>query len=445
MDLGADTSITIDSGPPDLGFTPLHTYYVAPDGDDSRSASEAQNIETPWATFTNLSEAMVAGDLALVRGGTYRASGNNGAGTEFYLSGLHGTESNPIVVQSYPGEVPIVNYDHQVPDICYTWALAIVDVSHFHLNGHMIFTGLPQIADGCGIARGVLLQSSSDSIIENIEVSYMGGTGFVTENSHDVLYLNCDAHHNDDRLSDGGTDAWDNTDGFSSTGGDGSERITYTGCRAWLNSDDGWDTIVTNGVRTWNGCWAFWNGYYQDPDMESRAPAGNGEGFKLGCAADDSVLRTKIKFLNNCLAFENRDAGFDQNGTPTMLFQLYNCTAYNNGMGGGGYGFEFGYWEVSPGEAFTFMNNVSYNNSAGPLRYWGADTFNSHNTWNGGVTVNDADFQSVSSVGMDGPRQADGSLPNLPFMRLAAGSDLLNAGVDVGLPFTGSAPNMGCY
>ena len=37
-------------------------------------------------------------------------------------------------------------------------------------------------------------------------------------------------------------------------------------------------------------------------------------------------------------------------------------------------------------------------------------------------------------------RQADGSLPNNGFARLVAGSDLIDKGVDVGLPFNGSAP-----
>ncbi len=44
---------------------------------------------------------------------------------------------------------------------------------------------------------------------------------------------------------------------------------------------------------------------------------------------------------------------------------------------------------------------------------------------------------------MDGPRQPDGSLPLLNFMRLAAGSDLIDAGTNIGLPFNGTAPDLG--
>lgn len=41
------------------------------------------------------------------------------------------------------------------------------------------------------------------------------------------------------------------------------------------------------------------------------------------------------------------------------------------------------------------------------------------------------------------PRKADGSLPDINFMKLAPGSDLIDAGINVGLPFSGSAPDLG--
>src|SRR6185503_15559803 len=70
-----------------------------------------------------------------------------------------------------------------------------------------------------------------------------------------------------------------------------------------------------------------------------------------------------------------------------------------------------------------------------------------YNTWDSslGVSVSAADFQSTSIAGMDGPRQADGSLPCLPFMRLAQGSDLIDKGQNVSLPFSGTAPDLGAF
>lgn len=43
------------------------------------------------------------------------------------------------------------------------------------------------------------------------------------------------------------------------------------------------------------------------------------------------------------------------------------------------------------------------------------------------------------------PRQADGSLPEIDFLHLAKGSDLIDAGVETGLPFFGEAPDLGAF
>jgi hypothetical protein len=42
-----------------------------------------------------------------------------------------------------------------------------------------------------------------------------------------------------------------------------------------------------------------------------------------------------------------------------------------------------------------------------------------------------------------GPRNADGSLPAITFMKLAQGSPYIDAGTDVGLPYYGAAPDVG--
>jgi hypothetical protein len=42
-------------------------------------------------------------------------------------------------------------------------------------------------------------------------------------------------------------------------------------------------------------------------------------------------------------------------------------------------------------------------------------------------------------------RQADGSLPDITSFKLVGGSDLINAGTNVGLPFNGAAPDLGAF
>jgi hypothetical protein len=51
----------------------------------------------------------------------------------------------------------------------------------------------------------------------------------------------------------------------------------------------------------------------------------------------------------------------------------------------------------------------------------------------------------VSTSGWDAPRQADGNLPVLPNLRPTAGSTLIDKGVNVGLPYSGSAPDLGAF
>jgi MYXO-CTERM domain-containing protein len=67
------------------------------------------------------------------------------------------------------------------------------------------------------------------------------------------------------------------------------------------------------------------------------------------------------------------------------------------------------------------------------------------NTWTLSVTANTMDFMSAMESEAGSPRQADGSLPNVPFMKLVSGSDLIDKGENVGLPFTGTAPDLGAF
>jgi hypothetical protein len=46
---------------------------------------------------------------------------------------------------------------------------------------------------------------------------------------------------------------------------------------------------------------------------------------------------------------------------------------------------------------------------------------------------------------MLGPRKADGGLPDLDFLKPAQGSELVDTGVDLGISFEGSAPDIGPF
>jgi len=423
------------------------TYYVSTTGNDNNTGT----ITAPYKTWAKLSTVMIAGDIAYIRGGTYTSSFGASAASasvHCYWQNMHGTSTNWIIIQNYPGENPVLDLTSVgVPTYPDPTGIYVKNCSYVRFKGLRV-TGLQQIHDGTGISRGWSIDNCPNTIIEQCEVDHIGGGGYQIYNgSNDVLYLNCDAHHNDDRWSGGSAGAWGGADGFSCTGHDNSTRTTFDGCRSYWNSDDGWDNFNTDGIRTWKNCWSFNNGYQPGTFLAG----GDGNGFKLG-PADNAISTTDrlttLRFLNNCVAFNNRLNGFDQNGTPSMLYQLYNCTAYKNGSAAlGGNGFQFQYWSTGTTNTLpqAFKNNVSYLNNQQDLRFTGPGTNNTNNTWNGGVTVNTSDFASLDSTGVTGPRQSDGSLPNISFLKLANGSDLINSGINIGLPFLSTAPDLGAF
>jgi len=67
------------------------------------------------------------------------------------------------------------------------------------------------------------------------------------------------------------------------------------------------------------------------------------------------------------------------------------------------------------------------------------------NSWTLHLTPTAADFISVDTSLALAPRQADGSLPDNGLFRLKATSQFIDKGVDVGLSYSGSAPDMGAF
>jgi len=101
-------------------------------------------------------------------------------------------------------------------------------------------------------------------------------------------------------------------------------------------------------------------------------------------------------------------------------------------------------------------NNIAYPNKTQYITGYGVDT--QFNTWDLNLTPAAKDFLSISDASVSGtgqtvettslalgPRQADGSLPNVDFLKLAAGSAMIDKGTDVGLQFVGAAPDLGAY
>jgi hypothetical protein len=74
-------------------------------------------------------------------------------------------------------------------------------------------------------------------------------------------------------------------------------------------------------------------------------------------------------------------------------------------------------------------------------------TTHDHNSWDASpsVTITDADFISLDTSQLRGVRSKEGFLPGITFGILVKGSDLIDAGVDIGLPYSGTAPDIGAF
>jgi hypothetical protein len=131
----------------------------------------------------------------------------------------------------------------------------------------------------------------------------------------DNLILNCDAYNNYDAVSDRGYGG--NVDGFGAHLN--SAKYTgnvFRGCRAWWNSDDGFDLINCLAPVVIEDCVAFYNGYR--PGTMTRA--GDGTGFKAGGFGmkphSRMVRRVEVvpcHVVRRCIAYKNKNKGIYAN------------------------------------------------------------------------------------------------------------------------------------
>jgi hypothetical protein len=410
------------------------TYYVSPTGNDSNAGTQA----APWQTFAKAQSVAVADDTVYFRSGSYLfTAGLNSCASmtdtvNVITLNKSGTAGKPIRYFAYPGETPVFDFS-QMKDNCRVKGFNIV-ASYLHLKGLEV-TGAPQQPGNLlnNESWGVWINGSNNTF-EMLNTHHHMGPGLFISDGSNNLVLNTDSHHNYDPYSKSGPGQ--NADGFGAHIKANRPGNTFRGCRSWSNTDDGFDTINAGSVVVIENSWAWLHGYY--PGTTTPIAAGNGNGFKIGGFGGGYAANAPQHVTRNNVAFNNKSSGFYANHHPVATI-FYNNTGVNNR-------YNFNMLGVDPSGATINLgilrNNLAYLGTAVTNM---AGTDNAYNSWNLPVSVTAADFQSVSTQGWDAPRLPDGSLPPLPHFHLASGSDLIDAGVDVGLPFTGAAPDLGAY
>jgi MYXO-CTERM domain-containing protein len=392
-------------------------YYVAPDGSDNAAGTE----DAPFATAQRGQQAASPGDTVYFRGGTYPFTGNSDIGVLFDKSGQDGARINYF---AYPGETPVFDFNTLTPQARIRGFS--VRANWLHFRG-LELTGVQQILVDQNESWCIRVENgASNNIFELLNLHHNEGPGLFIADGGNNLVLNVDSHHNYDPDRGG-----ENADGFGCHTDDTGN--VFRGCRAWYNSDDGFDFINSPGVCTVEGSWSFRNGFVPD----SNSAAGNGAGIKAGGFTNNipaTIPRHVVRFN---LSFGNRSQGFYANHHEGGIDWINN-TAFNNPRN-----FDM---LADEGRAEHYLkNNLAAGSGEALARATANEIDDSSNSWSLGVSVSDADFVSTSDSGADGPRESDGSLPRIDFMRLADGSDLIDAGQDEGFPFTGDAPDLGAF
>ncbi|HEX6272362.1 MAG TPA: right-handed parallel beta-helix repeat-containing protein [Polyangiaceae bacterium] len=388
-------------------------YYVAPGGSGTTCSMAA-----PCGRVEDAQTRATGGDTVWIRGGMYTFAASVTVGVNFNKAG---TSGNPIRYFAYLDEIPIFDLSNGTPNGRVTGLN--IQTSFIHVRGLQV-RGVQQYMSGQD-SWGVRIQGSNN-VVERVDSHHNEAPGFFITSGANNLILNCDSHHNYDQLENGGSG-----DGFGchSTGAGNVMR----GCRAWANSDDGYDFINAPGVCTVEKSFAINNGYVPD----TTTAAGNGAGFKAGgFGSPPSNVPNPVPrhVVRQCVAFGNRAQGFYANHHPGGL-DFFNNIAFRNGT-------NYNMLTDTTSD-HKLRNNIAMTpGTAISQLTGGTDTFNS---WTLQVTVSSADFTSVMESEALAARQADGSLPNMSFLRLAMGSDLIDKGENVGLPFAGSAPDLGPF
>jgi hypothetical protein len=413
-----------------------NTYYVAP----TTTGTPNGSITNPFTSFTTAMNTAAAGDTIFVRGGTYNLT------APIAISKV-GTAANPYHLFAYAGETPILDFSGEgsgqqgIQLKGSYWQLRGLTIQKARDNGILI-------SGSNNVAELLTVRQNQDS---GVQISTSNGS---TPSNN--LVLNTDSYFNYDPAAHGG-----NADGFAvKFRGLGAGNV-INGARSWNNSDDGMDFWqAEHGVTVLN-TWSFHNGFNLFGDT---AFAGNGEGIKLG---KDSGTH----LIENMLTWGNNDNGVDINGNATEKdtspvvpvsiphgVQAFNITSAFNANRN--YRYDENPTTTTPPSNHILRNNISYSGSV----TINAGNTTDHNTFAGpggspaGLGATATDFLSTTdpftngsaanpmgSGAAVGPRQADGSLPSIDFLKLAIGSHLIDAGVDVGLPFNGTAPDVGWF
>ncbi len=404
-------------------------WYISPSGNNDAEGTK----DHPWKSLSRAQSVVEAGDTVIIGSGTYRLTNDdimkeqNIYSVIFYLD-KSGT--GPTGRICYFAENPL---DRPVFD-CSDVKPEGRRVSAFWITGDWLWlrgfdiVGVQVVVKGHTQSECISMMGSHN-IIENLSMHDGMAIGYYQKKGSDDIVLNCDAYSNYDPYSEGAYGG--NVDGFGShNSDDNATGNMFIGCRAWWNSDDGFDLINNKSAVSIVGCWAFYNGY-QPGGLK---PAGDGTGIKAGGYGMGNVrVRPKVmprNTIRNCIAYCNKHRGFYSNHHLGGINWYHNTAYYNHinfemvnrqsrEVARDTLGYEhvmafnlsFGARRDSTGE----VRNLNLQSSVADINSFGAITDTSV-------------FISLDPEELMKPRHPSGNLPNINFLKLKEGTEYYTRG-----------------
>jgi hypothetical protein len=395
--------------------------FVAPNGDDSAPGT----LEKPLAGLQKAQELASPGDTVWIRGGTYKIPANHPIAHQeriwvyLYYFNKSGTAEAPIRYWAYQDEHPVFDFSAVKPADIRINAFQVMG-SYLHFRGFEV-VGVQVNFKGHGQSCSVE-NHGSHNIFERLSLHDSQAIGIYALSGAHNLFLNCDAYNNYDYTSEdhrGG-----NVDGFGCHPTRGSIDNVFRGCRAWFNSDDGYDCINAQEVVIFEQCWAMYNGYGTKFEK-----LGDGNGFKAGGYGATPIERLpKVvprHIVRGCLAVRNKASGFYANHHIGGGDWFYNSATGNSN--------NFNFLERTPdnakdidGAGHVIMNNLAFKGRL--VTHLADDISGKPNTFGLGLKLTEDDFVNVNEALLVGPRNADGSLPKTGFLQPKSPEKLGNFG-----------------
>lgn len=412
--------------------------YVAPDGNDDHAGTLAE----PFASVRRAQAAIGPGDTVYIRGGTYRMTEADIARRyRIWAYVIHldksGTPGRPIRYFAYEDERPVFDYSAVKP--------AGRRVDAFHVSGSWVHirgldvTGVQVTLKGHTQSIG-FAGVGSHNVYDRLTVHDGQAIGFYLTRGSDNLVVDCDAYRDHDTTSEDGRGG--NVDGFGCHPPKGGTGNVFRRCRAWLNSDDGFDCISAHEPVVFEHCWAYRNGYSADG-----ARLADGTGFKSGGYVNlpasrlpDPIPRHVVRY---CLAVGNKNNGFYANHHPGGC-DWVNNTASGNGTDYNMLGRRADNRTDIDGVGHRLVNNLAYPPRRGVARLDADRSLLAGNMFTPGGELAAQDFVGQDRTELIRPRRADGSVPVIDFLRPVADSPLVGAGADVS-DLAGARPYVGAY